>query len=890
MLKHFALHLQYQTPVDTKHHTGVDANINRKTELYITGIKKREMNVNLLRARGATAKEVADAELQAAMQTALATRDMYSKFLAEYETMSRRARKKAQETLDALRADAEAASAALEQTWKRHEVTMETEETRQRREAADRAKEAIERAKSDQEKANADYIKAMQDRMEAAENVARAEADGDTQALESFRKILAIRETELAAASERRLTLSQLEKDELELQEYQHQKALEEIRAAATEKLADDYLSAVADARTAQAELLEAQKRGNADEIALYQRLLDQKRAALDKFNADQIVLTDEQRLAEDMAAYDHQQKIVTDYIALQTQLAELQTQFDAAQTQAEREVIQRQIDLVNAKVTAQIGALNALGIEASSIAVDATQSIDTTQQYLTERLTQSLATIEQYAGRSKNSFFKLASSISSLVAKAFDISKIRKKYGDDAEGIKKANEEIKQSMIDLGAAVAINGLNAATDLINQNIEQEKAAIDEMYAYQERRAQESYDKQSRDLKMALDNKEISEAKYRLEQMKADDKKAAEDKKREKDKANAEYELNVKQSRVNQAKDAVSTIIATSLGVMQSYAQTGPIAGSIFAAIVAALGAAQVGMIYAQKPPQKPKFEKGGGIRFEPIDGPSHNDGGVPIKFGNRVVAEAEGDEGALIVSKKAMKNPYMRRLLSFVESIGSDISGTQSDPEKFAEGGYLSYDDFFEEARKSLKITKVRKRSVHINGKKVKLKPYGFNKDAAIDDYAGDIATKKWNDYYDQVYAELVARQESLDNSINTAIANNSTLRSMGINNIADYNQRVIDTEKEIDVIEKQIKVYEDAANARIEALKAELQYEEKLAEFEKERQAAAEELAQTTLEFNTRVLGELLESGQITQEEYESMLDQVTHGYGVNQDKGYSC
>lgn len=754
----------------------------------------------------------------------------------------------------------------------------------------DADKSAADKARQAQDKANADYIKAAQDRMKATEEVKKAEIAGDNEALAIYQKILVEREASLKKASKKRLILSQLEKDELELQEYQHQKALDDIQKDADKKRrddaakkADDYLKAVADTRIAQEALLEAQKRGNATEIALFERLLKQKKDALAKYNADEIQLNDEQRLTEEMAQFDHQQKIISDYIALQEQLAGLQKQYNDAQTQAERETIQRQIDLVNKKVAAQIGALNALGIEATTIQVNAVKSIDATQKYLTDRLEQSLQTIEQFSGKSKNNFFKLASSIGGLVAKAFDISKIRAKYGNDAKGIETANKEIKQSMIDLGAAVAINGLNAATDLINQNIEQEKAAIDEMYAYQEKRAQDSYDQQSRDLKAALDDKQMSESKYRLEQMKLDDKKAEEDKKRERDKANAMYDLELKQFRVNQAKDALSTIIATSLGIMQGYAQTGPISGSVFAAIVGALGAAQVGMIYAQKPPQKPKFEKGGGIRFEEIEGPSHKDGGVPIRFGNKVVAEAEGDEGALIVSKKAMKNPYMRKLLAFVESVGANISGTQTDPSMFAEGGYLSYDeDFFMPARNSLKITKRKKRSIRINGKKVKLKPYGWNADAAIDDYAEKIAIPKWNAYIDQERSKLEAREAEVNAAINAGISSSETLKSMGISDITTFNKVQADKQKELDTVQKQIKVYEEAANARIDALKAELQYEQKLADFEKQRKEAASELATATEEFNTRVLGELRETGQITEEEYLSMLDQIKHGYGV--------
>lgn len=731
------------------------------------------------------------------------------------------------------------------------------------------------------------YIDALGKMQKAAEDLRTAQVAGDKEAEVIYEKILADRTTKAQEALAEVKTMTQSQYDEIELATYIHHKNLVKIQEDADKKKAaeaaqkqktitDGYLKASTDYRTAQASLLEAQKRGNADEIALFQRNLELKKTALGKYNDGKEQLDEEQRLAEEMAQFEFQQKIIGDYIALQQQLADLQSQHAAAQTQAEREAIQKQIDLVNAKVAAQVQAMQSLGVAAADIQTDAVKSIDKTQQYLTDQLAQSLKTIEQFAGKNKNSFFKLSTSISALVGKAFDIKKIREKYGDDAEGIKQANKEIAQSMTELGAAVLMNGLNAATELINEDLEQQKNAIDEMYEYQEQRAQESYDRQSRALKASLEDREISEAKYKLEQMKLDDKKAQEDKQREKDKANALYDIELKQFRVNQAKDAVMAGIATALAVTQS------LPNFVMAAIVGALGLVQVGLILGAKPPQKPKFEKGGGIRFESIDGPSHDKGGVPIRFGNKVVAEAEGDEGALIISKKAMKDPYMRRLLSFVETVGSDISGKQSDPEMFEEGGYLSYDHFFEEARKGLRITDVRKRSIRINGKKVKLKPYNFKKDAAIDDYAGDIATNNWNDYYDQENAKLTAQQEALDASMDEKIANSAYFQSQGIGTLAKYNQRLAEREKDLKYTENAIKAYEDAADTRIEALKTELQYEEKLADFEKQRTEAAADLAKTTEEFNNRVLKELLDAGQITEDEYLSMLDQVKYGYGI--------
>lgn len=119
-------------------------------------------NVNLLRARGATATEVANAELQAATEAATAARDMYDKFLTQYENMGRKARKKAQETLDNLKQMADDASKNVEETAKKTEVTLTAEQTKADKERVDKAKKAAEDRIAAQKKA-AEELKAVEE-------------------------------------------------------------------------------------------------------------------------------------------------------------------------------------------------------------------------------------------------------------------------------------------------------------------------------------------------------------------------------------------------------------------------------------------------------------------------------------------------------------------------------------------------------------------------------------------------------------------------------------------------------------------------------------------------------------------------------------------------------
>lgn len=172
---------------------------------------------------------------------------------------------------------------------------------------AEIGKAAADKAKADQSKANADYIKAMQDRIKAAEDVAKAEVSGDEKTLTAYKKILAEREAELAKASEKRLTLSELEKSELELQEYQHQKNLAEIDAAAANKALDDQLKEQATANKA---LEDAEKVAIAERKAIRIQAETELLAAQTAGDEAAITTARKRLNAIDAAELEHQQAV----------------------------------------------------------------------------------------------------------------------------------------------------------------------------------------------------------------------------------------------------------------------------------------------------------------------------------------------------------------------------------------------------------------------------------------------------------------------------------------------------------------------------------------------------------------------------------------------------
>lgn len=124
--------------------------------------------------------------------------------------------------------------------------------------------------------------------------------------------------------------------------------------------------------------------------------------------------------------------------------------------------------------------------------------------------------------------------------------------------------------------------------------------------------------QEEELRLAGDNeqkKEIIKQKYALK----------------------EREVKRKGAEADKRKAIIDATVNTAIAVVKAFATTGPIAGPVFAAIVGALGAAQIALIAAQP---IPKFSKGGAVLSSDINGMIS---GRPHAAGG-VLIEAEGNE------------------------------------------------------------------------------------------------------------------------------------------------------------------------------------------------------------------------------------------------------
>lgn len=163
---------------------------------------------------------------------------------------------------------------------------------------------------------------------------------------------------------------------------------------------------------------------------------------------------------------------------------------------------------------------------------------------------------------------------------------------------MKGVSEEGKLSFENMAQAVGkiVSGITSLmTDIYDariENIEKEQEANDE-----------AYDKEIERIESLEENGAISTEEAEARKRAAEDKTAAKNAELEKKKA----ALQEKQAKWNKANSIIQTTIATSLAIMKAYSETGPILGDIFAAIIAAMGAAQVAVIAAQP---IPKYAKG----------------------------------------------------------------------------------------------------------------------------------------------------------------------------------------------------------------------------------------------------------------------------------------
>lgn len=134
---------------------------------------------------------------------------------------------------------------------------------------------------------------------------------------------------------------------------------------------------------------------------------------------------------------------------------------------------------------------------------------------------------------------------------------------------------------------------------------------------------------------------LSQAQYQKELQRLDEEADAKKK-----------ELSVKQFKAQKAMNMMNIIANTAVGIMRAYEQ-GPIVGSVFAAIIGALGAVQLGIVASQ---QAPSYAKGGytkGLGFKD-------------ESGQEVAGIVHGEE--YVVPQWLKKDPEVAQVVEWLEA------------------------------------------------------------------------------------------------------------------------------------------------------------------------------------------------------------------------------
>ena len=170
----------------------------------------------------------------------------------------------------------------------------------------------------------------------------------------------------------------------------------------------------------------------------------------------------------------------------------------------------------------------------------------------------------------------------------------------------------------------------------------------------------SQERQKQALLARLNQGAISQAQYQKEVQRLDEQTAA--KKRE---------LELRQFRAQKSMNMLSIMANTATAIMRAYSDTGPVLGSVFAAVVAALGAVQLGVVSAQQPPA---YAKGGYTRGL----------GVRDQSGEEVAGVVHG--GEYVIPRWLLKEPEVAALAQWIE--GRRQGAPQG--EGYAQGGAVA--------------------------------------------------------------------------------------------------------------------------------------------------------------------------------------------------------
>lgn len=545
------------------------------------------------------------------------------------------------------------------------------EEWSYQKDAADRAKDLSKQRQENElsaaRAAEDARIKLIEDGNEQARQALNL---GYDRQIEDLRKRLATEKdlTQAARAAINDLIIS------LEQQRGQDLKALEKEQADAALALQQE----VEDSRTAL--IISNYERQTAEINAQYDRQIEAYR----------------KRLAEDKTLTEEQQKQITELIlnaqkARGAALANLEN--DQLTQQAERQLtaVENALKQVQGKI-GEVVVRSKTGLELIDVEATRKNLADTNaalgeyvnglEDYLKDYQAASDATLATLQIGSAEYEAELQKRVRVEEDVAKKIAKAQKQQADNTKASAKvqieATRDLFQKIADI-AAQAADAVGQAMDIVNtglsEQIEALNAQIDAVNEKYEAAQKQREDAAARveDIEKRLQEASGGTAEALKEQlqdaMHARNEAAREEQRIAKEKERLEAQA-AKKDRQMKRNDLISNIAVGLANVAQAVTKAltaGPIIGQVLAGITAALGAAQVAVMTRQLA----KLEHGGEIK-----GPSHANGGVPIKINGQYAYEAQG--GEFMVNDKAYS--ANKPLVNFINSAqrtitASDLAG-----------------------------------------------------------------------------------------------------------------------------------------------------------------------------------------------------------------------
>lgn len=213
-----------------------------------------------------------------------------------------------------------------------------------------------------------------------------------------------------------------------------------------------------------------------------------------------------------------------------------------------------------------------------------------------------------------------------------------------------------KQKIFQETLSLISQSLDAYAEFANRQAEIEIARIER----EKKAALDQFDLDMKYEEMKRNDAEIADYQEAIRQKEIADKRQAIE-----DEYNAKANEQKRKAFNAQKVASISQIVMnTAVGVMQSFAQFGPVIGGILSGIIIAAAAVQTSLVASQSAPE---FAKGG-----LLDGPSHSQGGIKTPFG-----ELEGGEA--VINKKSTK--MFAPMLSAINEAGGGV--------QFASGGVI---------------------------------------------------------------------------------------------------------------------------------------------------------------------------------------------------------